>query len=570
MELENLKILLVDDDKAEQSILSIMLEKLGCIVITALDGYDGLVKFKKRPPNIIITDIKMPKFDGFEMIEEIQKIDADIPIILLTSYSEEEYLLKAINMGVKYFLKKPVDFLQLEKIIRKTAISFLQSQELLNKSLIIDSAPYSIFTSDLKGTIKSVNKFAIKFFLLKAKEIIGKNIFEFLGIESLKQIISEDKLKTEINDLEINTDNRRITVNFRIHKLYNLNNEKNGYIIILQDLTGIKGLQAELLNKYTYHNIVGKSKQMSSIFEVLPNISMTDVPVLITGESGAGKELLVNAIHNLSSRNKMPLVKINCAALPETLFEAELFGYKKGAFTDAKQDKQGRIEAAEKGTLFFDEIGDMPLSLQAKMLRLIQQKEYDILGCCETKIADIRIIAATNKNLQKLIKEEKFREDLYYRLCVVNIDLPPLRDRKDDLPELIKYFINKFNAKYNKSIHDFTNTTLDILFDYDYPGNIRELENIIEHSFILCSKKYIDESHLPNKMLNIMQIKSADARIDAAHLQTNGCEHCSSLKNIKLAKIQELLKKYSDDKVKVAQELGIHYTTLWRWLKRNS
>ncbi len=563
MELENLKILLVDDDKSEQSILSMMLEKIGCRVITALDGYDGLIKFKEQIPNIVITDIKMPKFDGFEMIDEIQKIDADIPIILLTSFSEEEYLIKAINMGVKHFLKKPLNFEELEKTIRKTAINFLQSQEIMNKSLIIDSAPYAIFTTDLKGIIKTANKFVVKFFLIKAQEIIGKNIFEFLGIESLKKIIDEDKNNPEINDLEINVNGRRNFVNFRMHKLYNLNNEKNGHIIILQDLTGIKALQAEIFNNYTYQNIIGKSKHMTEIFDILPNISTADVPILITGESGAGKELLVNAIHNLSLRNKNSLVKINCAAMPENLLESELFGYKKGAFTDAKQDKPGRIEAAEKGTLFFDEIGDMPLSLQAKILRLIQQKEYDILGCCETKIADVRIIAATNKNLQKLIREEKFREDLYYRLCVVNIELPPLRDRMDDLPELMVYFIKKFNIKYNKNIERFNNEALDILMDYDYPGNIRELENIVEHSFILCNKNIIDETHLPKKYLNLANGRITD-NFSIDKNENNG----QSLKTLKLSKVNELLTKYSNDKIKVAQELGIHYTTLWRWLKR--
>jgi len=563
MEFENIKILLVDDDKQEQSILSMMLEKISCKIILASDGYEGLIKFKEQSPNIILTDIKMPKFDGFEMIEEIQKINADVPIILLTSFSEEEYLIKAINLGVKYFLKKPINFKELEKTIYNTAKNFLMAQEILNKSLIIDSSPYSILTIDLNGKIKTVNKFAVKFFLQHAKEIIGKNIFEFLGIESLKGIIEEDNVKTKIIDLEINVNGKKIFVNLRIHKLYNLNNKKNGYIIIVHDLTGIKGLQAEILNKYTYQNIIGKSKRMTDLFDILPNISMTDVPVLITGESGTGKELLVNAIHNLSARNKMPLIKINCAALPETLFEAELFGYKKGAFTDAKYDKPGRIETAEKGTLFFDEIGDMPLALQAKLLRLIQQKEYDVLGCCETKTADVRIVAATNKNLQKLINEEKFREDLYYRLCVVNIDLPSLRDRKDDLPELIAYFIKKFNIKYNKNIEKFNHDSLDILMDYDYPGNIRELENIVEHSFILCNKNIIDETQLPKNIFNLTNDK-INTKISVDKIDNN----CQNLNNLKLSVVNELLRKYSNDKLKVAQELGIHYTTLWRWLKR--
>lgn len=243
--------------------------------------------------------------------------------------------------------------------------------------------------------------------------------------------------------------------------------------------------------------MVSKSPAMQRMFQIMPDISKSESNVLILGESGTGKELVASAIFHASARNDQPFIVVNCGALPDTLLESELFGYKAGAFTDARKDKLGRFAAAEGGTIFLDEIGDIPQSLQVKLLRVLQQKVYEPLGSNSPIQADVRIIAATNKNLLEQVQKGEFRDDLYYRLNVVNILLPPLRERLEDIPLLIEHFVKKFRAEKQKDIVGVSDEVVTLLMKYDYPGNIRELENIIEYGFILCPGGFIQLGHLP-------------------------------------------------------------------------
>jgi len=249
--------------------------------------------------------------------------------------------------------------------------------------------------------------------------------------------------------------------------------------------------------KSTFGEIISKNTAMRRIFEILPEIARSDSNVLILGESGTGKELVARATHNSSNRRQDPFITVNCGALPDTLLESELFGYKAGAFTDAKTDREGRFAAAEGGTLFLDEIGDIPASLQVKLLRVLQEKVYEPLGSNKPVTANVRIIAATNRDLQNLVEQGTFRDDLFYRLNVVKLLLPPLRDRKDDISMLCRHFIKTFSARQNKEIVGISEEASEILMQYHFPGNIRELENIIEYAFILCHGGYIMPEHLP-------------------------------------------------------------------------
>jgi transcriptional regulator with PAS, ATPase and Fis domain len=325
-----------------------------------------------------------------------------------------------------------------------------------------------------------------------------------------------------------------------------------------RDLSAIEELKKELSQKYTLGDIISKNHLIQDIFNILPNIAESDSTVLIQGASGTGKELLAKAIHNLSRRKTKSFVKVNSGALPDTLLESELFGYVKGAFTDAKKDKPGRFALAHEGTIFLDEVGDMSPALQVKLLRVLQEKEYEPLGSTSARKTDVRIIAATNKDLSTLVSEGKFRDDLFYRLNVVKIDLPLLSQRREDIPLLIDAFIQKFNAKMGKQISGLSDQALRLLLRHDYPGNVRELENIIEHAFVLCGGDRIDVECLPMELT--MRQEETDSFVSLKE------QHPFEKAEAEIVK--RTLEKNRGNKVKAARELDISRATLWRKMKR--
>ncbi len=327
-------------------------------------------------------------------------------------------------------------------------------------------------------------------------------------------------------------------------------------------------LKETLKNEYSFRNIVGKNEALRKVIEQVKTISNTPASVLITGETGTGKELIAKVIHFLSDRRDNKFISVNCAAIPENLLESELFGYKKGAFTGAVFDKKGKFEIADTGTLFLDEIGDMPMHLQPKILRAIQEKEIQPLGSEEIVPVDIRIITATNKDLQKMIEENKFRPDLFFRLNVINIHMPPLRERRDDLLLLADYFIKKFNKVYKKNVKGIDRDAENIFMNYTWPGNIRELENIIEKSVILARNDIIDKSAIPDSVINYAK-NSADDKFSLKNWVTEevkmtGDENLYANIVGKLEKIlvEEILIQTNYNKSKTAAMLGINRNTL--------
>ena len=283
---------------------------------------------------------------------------------------------------------------------------------------------------------------------------------------------------------------------------------------------------------------------------------MLNSTVLIQGQSGSGKELFARAIHNLSFRNKGLFVAVNCGALPDNLLESELFGYKKGAFTDAKKDKPGRFEIAKGGTIFLDEVESLSQSTQVKLLRVLQEKEFEPLGSTAPVKSDVRIISATKNCLLELVKQDKFRDDLFFRLNIVRIELPPLSQRRDDIPLLINHFIEKFDHKMSKYITGVSSDVLELLMNYNYTGNIRELENIIEHAFVMCQEEIIQLKHLPPEV-SLTKIKK---NLNSAPV--------SPLDDLERKTIKEVLEKHDWNKIKAAKELKLHRSTLWRKMKK--
>jgi transcriptional regulator with PAS, ATPase and Fis domain len=294
---------------------------------------------------------------------------------------------------------------------------------------------------------------------------------------------------------------------------------------------------------------------MLDLFSILPNIAESDSTVLIQGPSGSGKELFARALHNLSCRKNKPFVAVNCGALPDSLLDSELFGYIKGAFTDAKKNKPGRFKMAEGGTIFLDEVESLSPATQVKLLRVLQEKEYEPLGTTSPCKSNVRVISACKEELLDLVEADKFRDDLYFRLNVVKIKLPSLNERREDIPLLIEHFIEKYNHKMGKSIISVSREVLEILVNYDYPGNIRELENIIEHAFVMCPDEEIKKEHISSELYNKKQ--SGNTVVDKI----------SPLQNSERTTILEVLKRNNWNKVKTAKELDLHRSTLWRKMK---
>jgi DNA-binding NtrC family response regulator len=311
-------------------------------------------------------------------------------------------------------------------------------------------------------------------------------------------------------------------------------------------------LEQELVRKETPFDFVGKSKQLRDIHALIEKVAPTDSPIFIQGESGAGKELIANAVWHYSRRKELPLIALNCAALSENLIESEIFGHEKGAFTSAYQMKHGLVEVADKGTLFLDEIGEMPIALQAKLLRFLDSGEFRRVGGNKALRVDVRVIAATNKDLQAMIKDGTFREDLYYRLNVINITIPPLRERKDDIEELARYFLKKYARKLAKQAKEFTSEALELLSAYRWPGNVRELENVIERAVIVCDSARIGAEDL--------SIASYAAAVD---MSMN-----PSLEEMEKNYILRVLKEAGGNQSKASQLLGIDRKTLYLKLKK--
>ena len=450
-------ILIVDDEKNYLTILSALLEDEGFEVLTAPGGHEALAIHKSSDLDLILTDMKMPKMDGIELLENIKEIDPDLPVIMMTAHGTVDKAVEAMQKGAYTYILKPFD----------------------NERLII---------------------------------YVKKAI-------SIYQVVKE---------------NRR--------------------------------LRDAVESQYRFGNIIGKSKKMRDIFDTIQKVALSNATVLIEGESGTGKELVARSIHFNSTRREKPFVAVNCSALVEGLLESELFGHEKGAFTGAVATKKGRFELADGGTLFLDEIGELSQNLQVKLLRVLQEKVFERVGGVRTISVDIRIIVATNKDLQQEMLNGRFREDLYYRLNVVHLVLPPLKERQEDIRLLVNHFIKKYASERQSAAPVIgVDQEVDRLFyDYHWPGNIRELENVIERVMILCPGDTIRVSDLPkgfkDNVYNTLHLDGipADAKLydtlamiekalieRALKMSNNVQSHAAAMLGIGKSGLNQKIKKYN-------------------------
>lgn len=445
-----------------------------------------------------------------------------------------------------------------------------KTNELVNQKNKLDA----IFNSNIEGTFTIDNEWNITSFNKSAENITGFKNTEAVGSKCwdifnsslcrngchMEQTMQKKKPMMG-NELEIiNKNGKNIPIRVNSGILLNNHNENIGAVETFIDVSEIKNLSEHLTEYFNYENIVGRNKEIKQIISVLESVSQTDSSVLITGESGTGKELAARAIHLNSSRNTGPFIAVNCSAFVESLIESELFGHEKGSFTGAIKSKIGRFELAQGGTLFLDEIGDLSTAVQTKLLRVIETFEFERVGSNKSIKMDTRIIAATNKNLTDEISSKNFREDLFYRINVINIHLPPLRERMDDFPLLVTHFLEKFNKKFKKNIKRFSSAAYDLIIEYNWPGNIRELENVMEHCFVLSSGEIVQVDSLPKRLREQENINTI----------MNNSNKQKGFEETEKEFIISVLKKNNNNRPLTAKELNINPSTLWRKMKKHN
>lgn len=430
---------------------------------------------------------------------------------------------------------------------------------------ILESISDGVFTVDLDWGITSFNRAAEEITGVARSEAIGRRCSDVFrssmcGADcALQQTLKTGKPIIGKSGYIIDSDGNRIPISVSTAVLRNAEGRVTGGAETFRDLSEVEALRRELEAKFRVGDLSSRSPLMQRVFEVLPAIAASPSTVLILGETGTGKELVARTIHALSPRNQEPFVAVNCGALPDTLLESELFGYKAGAFTGANKDKPGRFALAKRGTLLLDEIGEVSPALQVRLLRVLQERTYEPLGGTRSERTDARIMVATNKDLAEQMRQGVFREDLYYRVNVVRIELPPLRRRKEDIPLLVEQFVARFNRLQQKSVQGIAAEALSLLMAHDWPGNIRELENAIERAFILCNEGHIGIGHLPEELtarVGFGSVMGVDPNVRSAH-------------NILDSQaIRAALERNAFNRLAAAKELGIHKTTLFRRIKK--
>ncbi len=410
--------------------------------------------------------------------------------------------------------------------------------------------------------ITYVNSAAEEILGITREKSIGKNCCDIVHLDTcgddcvMKKIFESNEEIVQRKTTLIGAEGQKIPLSLSATALRNRDGVNMGGVVIFRDLTAMEELKKEIESSYTYEDIISKNHRIREIFSTLPYISESGSNVLIEGRSGTGKELFARAIHNLSPQKIGPFIAVNCSAIPETLLESELFGYVKGAFTNALTDKPGRFALAEGGTLFLDEIAELPKSLQVKLLRVIEEREYEPLGAVATVRTNARIIASSNRSIFEEVKEGTFREDLFYRLNVLKISLPELRERREDIPLLIDHFLRKFSGRLERNISAVSGDVLELLMEYDFPGNIRELENIIEHAAVLCRQGTISMEHLP-KELTGGRPEPKGTPILRNHVMDSEKEL-----------IRSTLARHGGDRGEAARALNIGRTSLWRKMRK--
>ena len=438
---------------------------------------------------------------------------------------------------------------------KKAENSFQRQHE-----LILDSITEGVFTVDLDWHITSFNRAAEKITGIPRAQALGRHCFEVFRADVcetgcvLRQTIHTRVPMVNVPVYVYRADKKRIPISVSTTLLKDEADNIIGGVETFQDMSALRELQKALRQQHSFEDIVSKNPRMLKIFGILPQVAESSSTVLIEGASGTGKELIARAVHNHSPHRSGAFVAVNCGALPDSLIESELFGYKAGAFTDAKQNKPGRFALAQNGTIFLDEIGDISPAVQVRLLRVLQQRVYEPLGSNTPVPTNARVIAATHRNLGQMVREEKFRDDLYFRINVFKITLPPLSERREDIPLLVDRFIERFNHQKGRTVTGLSRDAMAALMLHDWPGNVRELENAIEHAFVLCRDDFIRVEDFPEHFIPRGDHVSMPAGL--------------TLLDVEKSAILQALQRNRGKKVATARELGVDKNTLRRKMIR--
>jgi len=560
-------ILIVDDTPKNLSVLRQLLTEKGYVVRPALSGQVALKTVQTQIPDLILLDIMMPEMDGYEVCSILKSDEqtAHIPIIFISALTEAGGILKAFEVGGVDYITKPFKpeevmarvqtHLELQNAIREKEASHIMLQT------ILDSIDNAIVTVDNQFQIINSNRPMAEICgnLPGDKRTFQERLEEGSGpcVEILQQALKGRKKAKEYRvECSCGGQNGRTLV-LNASPLVGQQNEPTGAVLVIRDITRLASLEKNLLEQHSYRDIIGKNEMMQKIYSLLEQTADLDVNVLIWGDSGTGKELIAEAIHHAGNRASQPLIKVNCAALSESLLESELFGHVSGAFTGAVKDRIGRCQAAEGGTLFLDEIGDISPNFQAKLLRFLEQKEFERIGDSKTLKADVRVVAATNHDLQEKVKDKEFREDLFYRLKGILVKLPSLRERGDDIPLLTSHFVGISRKSMGKNIQGLDDNVSKLFMDYQWPGNIRELKSTIHYACALCSGEIIQEEHLPPEFL------SAASDGSLAIKKVGSTNKGSGEPGSEKESIVAILEKTDWNKAKTARLLGVSRATLY-------
>ncbi|MGR3319241.1 MAG: sigma-54 dependent transcriptional regulator [Candidatus Anammoxibacter sp.] len=557
------KAFVIDDDRSIKFIFEGALSDAGYDVEFASNYDEAVAEIDKNEFDVIFSDILLGGKTGIDFLHEVKKRKLNTPVIMMTASPNIDSASEAVRLGAFDYIPKPI---QNDKLVRAANMAY-KHKVLVDKidryqsnlEAVFRSVKDAIVTVDKKLNVVSFNETAKNNYGFSG-DTIGER-FDTLSncgnpgcFKWLEESIAENK-SLEINRIEwqpVNANSRIVSIN--ISPLIDNNKLLSGAVMVIRDETKLNSLERDLKSRRQLHNIIGKSDKMQELYNLIETLADVKSTVLITGETGTGKELVAAALHHSGCRKDAPFIAVNCSALPDALIESELFGHVKGAFTGAERDRPGKFEQAEGGTIFLDEIGDISVKAQLQLLRILQEKEVVRLGGVKIIKIDVRIVTATNKNLKKMIKQGKFREDLFYRLKVLTIELPSLKERKEDIPQLVEYFIDVFNMELGKEIKSVSTDVSQMFLGHSWPGNVRELRHTIEHACIHCSGSMITCNDLPHDLED--SISNSDSTKTA-----------NSIGDPQL--VVDALKKTGWNKAKAARSLGVSRMTLYRKMKEH-
>jgi two-component system, NtrC family, response regulator HydG len=568
----NGRILIVDDEESIRFTFHSFLSKEGHEVFTAPDFESALKTIGRNNLDVIFADIVLGGRTGIDLLKEAKTQNLRCPVIMITGQPTLDTATESVRLGAFDYLVKPV---RKDAILHSTRLA-LRHKRLAdekeqieaekdrfrsNLEAIFRSVKDAIITVDNEMRVIEANPATGDICALLPREITGKKLAEVTSCMCSKSCVSvlKEALAHRRTIREYRTECRhpnrpKQVVILTVSPLRDRHEGFGGAVLVIRDVTRLSDLEEELRERYQFHNIVGKSQEMQDIYRLISDLAEVETTVLVTGESGTGKDLVAKALHHMGERSSRPLVVVNCSALAENLLESELFGHVRGAFTGAIKDRTGRFHVADGGTMILDEVGDISPKIQLKLLRVLEEKELERVGESVPVKVDVRVIATTNRDLRERVRQGEFREDLYYRLKVMEISLPPLRDRRGDIPLLVEHFRKRFNTRFKREIEGLSEEALKRFMAYSWPGNIRQLEHVMEHAFVLCRDRIISTTHLPPELEEPKE--SGESVREKTPQETR-------------QEILDVLSKTGWNKAKAARLLSMSRQTLYRKLERH-